>query len=40
MTSDVRGKGGSVKSDFISKEALIKHLMRGEGGGQKREKNT
>ena len=30
MTSD--GRGGSAKSDFKSKEALIKHLMRGEGG--------
>ena len=24
-------EGGSTKSDFISKGALIKHLMRGEG---------
>ena len=30
-TSDGRGKGGSAKSDFISKGVLIKHLMRGEG---------
>ena len=29
------GRGGSAKSDFISKGSLIKHLMRGEGG-QKR----
>ena len=28
---DCRGEGGSVKSDFISKGALIKHLMMGEG---------
>ena len=33
----VGGKGGSAKSDFISKGALIKRLMRGEGG-QKRAK--
>ena len=26
------GDGGAAKSNFISKEALIKHLMR-EGGG-------
>ena len=32
MTSDGRGGGGgSAKSDLISKGALIKHLMRGEG---------
>ena len=37
MTSDGRGEGGLVKSDFISKGALIKHLMRGRGG-QKRVK--
>ena len=37
MTSDGRG-GGSAKSDFISKGALIKHLMRGKGGGKKRAK--
>ena len=37
MTSDGRGRGGSAKSDFISKGALIKYLMRGEDGqkGQK-----
>ena len=32
MTSDGRGEGGSAKSDLISKEVLLKHLMRGEGG--------
>ena len=37
MTSDGRGEGGSAKSDFISKGALIKHLMRG-GRGSKRAK--
>ena len=31
MTSDGRGEGVSVKSDFICKAVLIKHLMRGEG---------
>ena len=31
----VGGRGGSAKSDFISKGALIKHLMRGEGGSKK-----
>ena len=35
MTSDGRGRGGSAKSVFISKEALIKHLMRGEWGSKK-----
>ena len=34
----VGGEGGSAKSDFISKEVLIKHLMRG-GGGSKNGKN-
>ena len=34
----VGGRGGSVKSDFITKGSLIKHLMRGEGG-QKKGKN-
>ena len=29
MMSDGKGEGGSAKSDFISKGALIKHLMRG-----------
>ena len=33
----VGGKRGLFKSDFISKRAIIKHLMRGEGG-QKRAK--
>ena len=28
------GRGGSAKSDFISKGSLIKHLMRGEGGSK------
>ena len=37
MTSDGRG-GGSAKSDFISKGALIKHLMRGGGGVEKGQK--
>ena len=37
MTSD--GRGGSAKSDFISKGSLIKHLMRGGGGGSKKGKN-
>ena len=32
------GRGGSAKSDFISKGSLIKHLMRG-GGGSKNTKN-
>ena len=32
------GRGGSAKSDFISKGSLIKHLMRG-GGGSKKTKN-
>ena len=32
IASNGRGEGGSAKSDFISKWALIKHLMR---GGQK-----
>ena len=36
MMSD--GRGGSVKSDFISKGSLIKHLMR-EGGGLKKGTN-
>ena len=31
MMLDSRWKGGSAKSDFIRKGALIKHLMRGEG---------
>ena len=36
MTSDGRGgRGGSAKSDFVSKGTLIKHLMRGEGGSKK-----
>ena len=35
MTSDGRGEGGSAKSDFISKGALIKHLIRGEGVSEK-----
>ena len=34
----VGGRVGSAKSDFISKEALIKHLIRG-GGGSKKGKN-
>ena len=34
MTSDGRGEGGSARSEFISKGALIKHLMRGEGGSK------
>ena len=38
MTSDGRGEGGSAKSDFITKGELKQHLMRGEGGGQKRAK--
>ena len=37
MTSD--GEGESAKSDVISKGTLIKHLMRGEGGGAKKGKN-
>ena len=32
------GRGGSAKSDFISKGSLIKLLMR-EGGGSKKTKN-
>ena len=32
LTSDDRGSGGPAKSDFITKEALIKCLMRGEEG--------
>ena len=31
MTSEGKGEGGSVKSDFILKGALTKHLMRGRG---------
>ena len=38
MMSDARGEGGSAKSDFISKGALIKHLTRG-GGGSRKGKN-
>ena len=34
MMSDGMGEGGSAKSDFISKGALIKHLMMGEGGSK------
>ena len=33
------GRGGSAKSDFISKGALIKHLIRG-GGGKKKQKSS
>ena len=33
----VGGRGGSAKSDFISKGAVIKHLMRGEGESKKGE---
>ena len=40
MTSDGRGKGGSAKSDFISKGSLIKHLMRGGGGVKKWQKSS
>ena len=40
MTSDGRGRGGSAKSDFISKGALIKHLMRGGGGVKKGQKSS
>ena len=39
---DVRckgGRGGSAKSDFISKGSLIKHLMRGGGGVKKYQKS-
>ena len=36
----VGGMGGSAKSDFISKEALIKHLMRGGGGVKKGKKSS
>ena len=39
MTSDGRGEGGSAKSDFITKGSLIKHLMRGGGGGVKKGQN-
>ena len=39
-TSDVGGRGGAAKSDFISKEALIKHLMRGGGGVKKGQKSS
>ena len=35
MKSDSRGRGGSVKSGFIRKGALIKHLIKVEGGQQK-----
>ena len=38
MTSD--GRGGSAKSDFISKAVLIKHLMRGGGGVKKWQKSS
>ena len=31
----VGGRGGSAKSDFVSKEALVKHLMRRERGSKK-----
>ena len=34
MTSDGRGEGDSAKSDFIGKEAISKHLMRGEEGSK------
>ena len=37
MTSD---GGASAKSDFISKESLIKHLMRGGGGVKKGQKSS
>ena len=42
MTSDGRagGRGGSAKSDFISKVVLIKHLMRGGGGVKKWQKSS
>ena len=33
------GRGGLAKSDVISKGSLIKHLMRGKGGGAKKTKN-
>ena len=33
------GRGDSAKSDFISQGSLIKHLMRGGGGGSKNGKN-
>ena len=36
----VGGRGGSAKSDFISNEALIKHLMRGGGGVKKGQKSS
>ena len=36
----VVGEGGSAKSDFINKGALIKHLMRGGGGSQKGRKSS
>ena len=40
MTSDGREGGDSAESDFISsKVAIIKHLMRGGGGGSKNGKN-
>ena len=35
MTSEGRGEWGSAKSNFMSEGALIKHMMKGEGGGQK-----
>ena len=40
MTSDGRGGGGSAESDFISKEVLINHLMRGGGGVKKCQKSS
>ena len=40
MKSDGRGEGGSDKSDFISKGALINHLMRGGGGVEKGQKSS
>ena len=40
LTSDDRGSGGSAKSDFITKEALIKCLMRGGGGVNRGQKSS
>ena len=40
MTSNGEGSEGSAKSHFMLKGTLIKHLMRGEGGGVKKEEKS
>ena len=36
----VGGRGGSAKSDFVTKGSLIKHLVRGGGGVKKGQKSS